>query len=125
MTGHWNIFFKFLLRIILSIFFFFTPSYAFGLTLQWDANGEINLDGVGHVHTHINFEKYRWWTRISGVEASGLMESDGASVGLSIGSNVGEDSFDWTRKYIGSRRSFAKFVERPRMSCRPENDTDD
>jgi hypothetical protein len=45
MTGHWNLFFKLFLRIILSIFFFFTPSYALGLTLQWDANGEANLDG--------------------------------------------------------------------------------
>ena len=40
-----NLLFKLFLRIFLLIFFFLTPGYASGLTMQWDAYSDPNLAG--------------------------------------------------------------------------------
>jgi len=76
-----------------------------------------DVDDVGRVHMHLDFDKCRWWMKIRGKDTSDLVESDGGTVELSIGTNVGEDSFEWTRKCKTRWAGFAKFIEWPPIRC--------
>ena len=88
----------------------FEAKHTSGL-IQYSFKGDI--PDVGHVHMRLNFDECRWSIDIRGKDAADLVQNDGASVGLTIGTNAGEDSFEWTRK---TKRS-AMFNEAPPLLC--------
>ena len=92
----------------------FEAKHTSGL-IQYSFKGDI--PDVGHVHMRLNFDECRWWIDIRGKDASDLVQNDGAYVGLTIGTNVGEDSFEWTRK---TKRN-AMFNEAPPLLCCPDS----
>jgi hypothetical protein len=76
------------------------------------------VEGVGYVHMHLNFKTCHWWIRIAGKESSGLVDSSGATVELSIGNNLGNNKFDdWTKTRKSDKTAFAKFFQWPRVRC--------
>jgi len=78
--------------------------------------GKIN--GVGRVDIHLNFDECRWWTKIRRMDASGLVDSDGATIKLTIGMNEGTDIIEnWTKKKERRRVKFVKFIEWPQIHC--------
>jgi parallel beta-helix repeat protein len=78
-----------------------------------------DTEGV-RVNMHLDFNRCRWWVKIYGMEASGLVQSDeGATVNveLTIGENVGHDSFELIKRWKGRRMGFARFIEWPPIRC--------
>jgi len=78
-----------------------------------------DIDGV-RVHMHLDFNRCRWWVKIYGMEASDLVQSEPATVNVSltIGKNVGEDSFELIKRWKGRRMGFARFIEwSPNRCC--------
>jgi len=88
----------------------FEAEHSSGL-IQYSFKGDI--PDVGHVHMRLNFDECHWSIDIRGKDAADIVQNDGASVGLTIGTNVGEDSFEWTRK---TKRG-AMFNEAPPLLC--------
>ena len=75
-----------------------------------------DVDDVGVV-LDLSVDKRRWAMGIFGKETGDLVESSGADVGLSIGLNVGEDSYEWTKKLETDKIGFAQLVEWPPIRC--------
>ncbi|NVL92085.1 MAG: right-handed parallel beta-helix repeat-containing protein [Desulfobacterales bacterium] len=73
--------------------------------------------GDVRVHMHLNFNRCRWWVKIYGMETSDLVRSETATVELKIGKNVGDESFEWTKRWEGRRIGFARFIEWPPIRC--------
>ncbi|MDY6987069.1 MAG: LamG-like jellyroll fold domain-containing protein [Thermodesulfobacteriota bacterium] len=81
-------------------------------------NGD--LSDIGHLHICLNFDRCTWWVHIRGMEASGLIGSEGTKVRLDIGTNAGQDEFDdWTKmkNWKWWKTSSATFVEYPPIKC--------
>ncbi|MDY6950836.1 MAG: hypothetical protein SWE60_04945 [Thermodesulfobacteriota bacterium] len=76
-----------------------------------------HVPGVGHVRMHLDFDRCRWRLGIWGIDVSQLVEGNGAMVAVSMGTNAGEDDFDWTRRWAGRRIGIARFVEWPPIRC--------
>ena len=68
------------------------------------------IEGVGHIHMHLNLTLCKWWINIFGAEASSLIDSRGTTVELTAGNNTGSDKFDWTKK---KEWSIARFTIEP------------
>ena len=78
--------------------------------------GKIN--GVSRVDMHLNFDECRWWIKTRRMDASGLVDSDEATVKLTIGMNEGTDIIEnWTKKKERRRVRFVKFIEWPPIRC--------
>ena len=92
----------------------FEAEHTSGL-IQYSFKGDI--PDVGHVHMCLNFDECSWSINIRGKDAADIVQNDGASIGLTIGTNVGEDSFEWTKK---TERD-AMFNEAPPLLCCPDS----
>ena len=79
-----------------------------------------DIPDVGFFHMRINFDRCFWQISIYGKDAGDIVISDGASVRLSIGGIIGEDSFDWTWKWNVWKRAIAWFYEWPGTRCCPK-----
>jgi hypothetical protein len=56
------------------------------------------VPGVGRVRIRLNFGECTWRVVTKGMNAAPLYKSDGTTVKLAIGMNVGDDDFIWTKK---------------------------
>lgn len=83
--------------------------------IQYCFKGDI--PDVGHVHMCLNFDECRWSIDIRGKDAADIVQNDGASIGLIIGTNVGKDSFEWTKK----TERYVMFNETPPLLCCPDS----
>lgn len=85
-----------------------------------------DIPGVGFVNMHLHFDECFWKIIIKGKDASGLYDSDGATVKLDIGMYWGQEYVSWIKKRIDEekQRRIAKFKADPQINCCSDLDGD-
>jgi len=73
-------------------------------------NGKV--ENVGHVIMVLNFKKGFWHVIVNGNDLPSIIADDTIELTLEIGSNVGSESFSWSKKWESKKFSFAKYIEK-------------